>query len=55
MQSRKRKSDWISGTGKPPQEDGEKESRSHKKARSGEAGTGDNSFLPTGRNHTKQR
>jgi len=40
MQSRKRKSDWISGTGKPPQEDGEKESRSHKKARSGEAGTG---------------
>jgi hypothetical protein len=35
MKSRKRKSDWISGTEKPPQEDGEKESRSHKKARPG--------------------
>ena len=42
MKSRKRKSDWISGTEKPPQEDGEKESRPHKKARSGEAGTGAN-------------
>lgn len=31
MKSRKRKSDWISGTGKPPQEDSEKESRPHKK------------------------
>ena len=42
MKSRKRKSDWISGTGKPPQEDGEKINAIHKKARSGEAGTGAN-------------